>query len=189
VTLVYDADGIVMHFRKDLDMNNIEELKEFIAGHTRYSTMNSWNRTTSYANRVKLPGLPLTHEQEMTAFGLLEVDEFWERVREIQDDWAKERKYKWQTGFNGRSSGHIVLYRGGKHENGDVFTMPGQGVDEELDFEGWELLDYQDKAKFILEFDLLCDLVLTELVYCTDNYDVKEQVRMRPEAIHVMVEK
>jgi hypothetical protein len=186
--LKYDADGIVMHFRKELDMEDPEELQEFIKGHERYNLMNSWNRCTSYANCVKISHLPLTHDQASKAYELIDCEDFWFPINDLMREWAIERKHEWSVGFNGRSGGYIVLYKGGM-KDGRPFTWPGKSVDEELDFEGWELVDFQDKAKFILEFDLLCDTILTELVYYIENYDVKDEVVQVPKTVKVLVEK
>lgn len=186
--LKYDADGIIMHFRKELDMSDAGELQEFIREHKRYNTMNGWNRSTSYANCVKINHLPLTHDQMSKAYELIDCEEFWFPINDLMHEWAVERKHEWSVGFNGRSGGYIVLYKGGM-KDGRPFTWPGKSVDEELDFTGWELVDFQDKAKFILEFDLLCDTILTELIYYIENYDVKDEVVQVPKTVKVLVEK
>lgn len=186
-----DEDGFIKFFRKDLDMTNKEELREFLTKHYRYSTMNACNRSTSYANRVKLHGLPLTQAQRSTAYGLLDVDEVWMQIRELMDVFADAHNYEWQVGFNGRSSGYIVLYKGGKNPDGSVFTWPGQSVDDDpdYDFDGWELEDFQARAELVIEFDALCDAILTEFVYYIDNYDVVEETVMVPKKIKVLAEK
>jgi len=186
--LKYDSDGIVIHFRKELDMSDPEELQEFIKDHFRYPTMAHFNRSTSYANHVKISWLPLTHEQQMKAYDVIDCEDFWFPVNDLMREWSVERKHEWSAGFNGRSGGYIVLYKGGM-KDGRPFTWPGKSVGEELDFTDWELSDFQDKAKFILEFDLLCDTILTELVYYIENYDVKEETVQIPRKIKVLREK
>jgi hypothetical protein len=188
--LKYDSDGLVMHFRQELDMNDMAALREFLVEHPRYHTMHSWNRSTAYAQCVKLHWLPLTREQEMKASAIIECSEFWERVKELQDDFAAEHKFEWQTGFNGKSGGYIVLYRGGM-KDGRPFTWPGRSVDMEpdMDFYGWDLEDFQIRAEFVLEFDKLCDVILSELLYYVENYDVKDEVVSVPKTVKRLVEK
>lgn len=188
----YDPDGRIIHFRKELDMNNRQALQEFIESHFRYSTMNRWNGSTSWAHCVKVHHLPLTHDECMKAFDLLDVEEVNEGLQHIIREWEIERKFEWQVGFNGRSSGYIVLYRGGKHPDGRVFSWPGKSVDDayELDgFSNWELKDFQDKAKFISEFDLLADQLLTAFVGYLENYDVVDETVHVPRTVKVLVEK
>ena len=43
-----------MFYEQKVDRRSREQMVEFLAGHFRYNTMNSWNRGTSYANRVKV---------------------------------------------------------------------------------------------------------------------------------------
>lgn len=184
-----DPNGVIIHFRKELDMDNLEELKEFIESHARYYTLHSWNNSKSWSHCVKVHHLPLTHEECMKAFDLLEVDEVNEGIRDLIHEWEIARKFEWQVGFNGRSSGYIVLYSGGKRPDGQVFSWPGRGVDEDLDFTDWTLEDYQDKAKFISEFDLLADELLTAFVGYIENYDVQDEVIHVPRTVKVLVEK
>lgn len=185
----YDPNGVIIHFRKELNMSNKDELQEFIESHFRYNTMNSWNGSTSWAHRVKVHHLPLTHEECMKAFDLLDVEEVNEGIRDIIREWEIERKFEWQVGFNGRSSGYIVLYQGGKRPDGQVFAWSGRSVDADLDFTDWVLEDFQDKAKFISEFDLLADQLLTAFVGYIENYDVQDEVIHVPRTVKVLVEK
>ena len=45
---------------KTVDYTNRNEMIAFLTNHFRYSTMNSWNQMTSYANNVKLHNLLIT---------------------------------------------------------------------------------------------------------------------------------
>lgn len=95
-----------------------EEMVAFLRDHFRYDTMNSWNRSTSYARNVKIYNLGLTHEQEMRAHELLEVRNTFDEINEIIHEFGADHDFRWQAGFNGRSSGYIVLYQGGKRDKG-----------------------------------------------------------------------
>jgi len=41
-------------YYKEVDKRYKETLTKFLRKHFRYNTMNSWNRSTSYANNIKL---------------------------------------------------------------------------------------------------------------------------------------
>jgi len=41
-------------FYKQVDKRYRETMRKFLRKHFRYNTMNSWNRSTSYANNIKL---------------------------------------------------------------------------------------------------------------------------------------
>ncbi len=91
-----------------------EEMISFLQNHFRYDTMNSWNRSTSYARNVKIYILGLTHEQEMKAFEFIETPGALEDINLILQDFDENHDHEWQVGFNGRSGGYIVLYKGFK---------------------------------------------------------------------------
>ena len=181
----------IRHFEQDLAGHSAEELKEFLVWHRRYHTMNSWNKSTSYANCVKIDQLPLTRTQRDIAYDLLEVEEVWDDIRFLMDEYAREHKYKYQVGFNGRSAGYLVLYRRGQNPDGSIFTYPGKSFDMEpaMDFDGWELEDFQDRAAFVSRFDRLCDDILTAFVSFIDNYEVKNETVMVPKTVKVLVPK
>jgi hypothetical protein len=69
-----------MFFEKKVDLRSKHAMINFLSTHFRYNTMNSWNRATSYANRVKIPYLGLTREQANKAYELLATD-YWEELQ------------------------------------------------------------------------------------------------------------
>ena len=100
-------------FYKKIDMRSREAMIAFLENHFRYDTMNSWNRATSYANCVKIHALDLTHEQREKAWAMLDMAEVYDAIHGIIHEWSAEREWCWTAGFNGRSSGYLVLYQGG----------------------------------------------------------------------------
>lgn len=86
---------------------------EFLRGHFKYPTMNSWNNATSYAARVKIYDF-VPRDLQDRAFDLLDVEETYEPINEILGEWDREQGFQYQTGFKGRSCGYIVMYQGGK---------------------------------------------------------------------------
>lgn len=95
-----------------VDLRSRKAMINFLKKHYRYHTLNSWNCSTSYANNVKVYNLGLTSAEEDKLYELLEMSEFYDRISFYFDDFAREFNYQWQAGFNGRSSGYIVLYKG-----------------------------------------------------------------------------
>jgi len=93
-----------------------DRMIEYLAGHYRYPTMNSWNSATSYAHCIKIHHLCLTSREADACFALLDLEGcyeesgFGEELREFDRRWD----YAWQIGQNGRSGGYLALYQGGK---------------------------------------------------------------------------
>lgn len=102
------------HFSKKVDLRSRREMVEFLTNHFRYDTMNSWNCNSSYAHCVKVHDLGLTSEQINKAYELLDMEETYDNINDLIDEFAISHNYAWQVGFNGRSGGYLVLYQGGR---------------------------------------------------------------------------
>jgi len=105
-----------------------EEMIAFLRGHFRYYTMNSWNRSTSYARKIKIYSLGLTKEQESRAYDLIYVEDTFLEINEKIKEFSEGNGYRYQASFNGRNSGYIVLIQGGREtsENHSFCTNCGQ---------------------------------------------------------------
>lgn len=101
-------------FSKKVDLRNRKEMVEFLTSHFRYDTMNSWNRSTSYAHNVKVYNLELSKDQEDKLWEMIDTEEFYDEIQWLMDDFAEVHNYEWQVRFNGRSGGYLVLYQGGR---------------------------------------------------------------------------
>ncbi len=106
-----------MFYEQKVDRRSREKMVEFLAGHYRYNTMNSWNRGTSYANRVKIRNLGLTREQDSKAYDILNTD-YWDELNYVIDDFTSAMGGCYTIGSNGRSGGYLVLYRGEYYDPG-----------------------------------------------------------------------
>jgi hypothetical protein len=93
-------------------MRSREAMVAFLSSHGRYWTMNSWNRSTSYANCVKVHRLDLTPEQLRQAWDMLDMPEVYDAIHRVLGEWTEKHDWRWQVGFNGRSGGYLVLYQG-----------------------------------------------------------------------------
>lgn len=100
-------------FLKNVDMRTREAMTGFLRGHSRYWTMNSWNRSTSYANCVKVHRLDLTPEQLENAWAMLDMPQVYDAIHAVLEEWAVKHEWRSQISFNGRSGGYLVLYQGG----------------------------------------------------------------------------
>ena len=100
-------------FSRRVDKRSRAEMTAYLSGHFRYNTMNSWNRSTTYACNMKLYKLGLDRETEDKLWDMIQVPEFYERLNERIEDFNRQHNYLWQAGWNGRSGGYLVLYQGG----------------------------------------------------------------------------
>lgn len=105
-------------FSKRVDKRSRAEMTAYLSGHFRYNTMNSWNRSTSYACNMKLYKLGLDRGTEDKLWDMIQVPEFYERLNERIEDFNWQHNYLWQAGWNGRSGGYLVLYQGGTKPSG-----------------------------------------------------------------------
>ena len=105
-------------FSKRVDKRSRAEMTAYLSGHFRDNTMNSWNRSTSYACNMKLYKLGLDRGTEDKLWDMIQVPEFYERLNERIEDFNWQHNYLWQAGWNGRSGGYLVLYQGGTKPSG-----------------------------------------------------------------------
>ena len=70
-------------FNLKVDMRSREAMVAFLAGHFRYNTMNSWNRSKSYANCVKIHHLDLPREQMDKAWAMIYMPEVSEGIHSV----------------------------------------------------------------------------------------------------------
>lgn len=80
---------------------------------TRYYTMNSWNNSTAPAFNLKVHHVIPAHLRSKV-FEMMECENFYWPISDLVGEFGREHDYEWQAGFNGRSGGYLVLYRGGK---------------------------------------------------------------------------
>ena len=106
-------------YYKQVDKRSRKALVDFLKKHFRYHTMNSWNRSTSYANCIKLHQVDKPSDiEEDTWWQMLEVANWHEILNELLENFARQYDFAWRAGINGRSGGYVVLYRGGVKPSG-----------------------------------------------------------------------
>lgn len=105
-------------FFKKVDMRSRKAMIAFLSGHPRYYTMNSWNREHSYSHDLKLYNVGFDNETIGKLLDMLETEEYADAMRNCCQEFAEQHNFVWQAGFNGRCSGHLVLYSGGLEPSG-----------------------------------------------------------------------
>lgn len=160
-------------------MNRKQKI-EYLKSHFRYFTMNSWNRSTSYACKVKIYDF-VSRDLQDKAFEIMEQGIVYLSINTMLDDWAREYDYKWQIGFNGRSDGYLVLYQGGKHENGGLYSRLGLGTDQDEDFAEWDSASLTERVKLVQSFDKICQECKDEFLYYCNNYKVDKVIKVLEE--------
>ena len=100
-------------FHKEVDTTDRKAMVDFLKSHFRYYTMNSWNRSTAYANNVKIYNLGIEDKEvedkmySLTYMSEDTADVFFD-VHELVRGFVRDTGY--DAGFNGRSGGYLVMY-------------------------------------------------------------------------------
>lgn len=102
----------MISFYREVDLRSRSAMTDFLTLHFRYFTMNSWNRSQSYACNLKLYNLGLKQEIENKLYDLMDTQEFFYARNELLDEFGQRHQYQWQAAMNGRSGGYLVLYQG-----------------------------------------------------------------------------
>jgi hypothetical protein len=106
-------------FYKEIDKRYREAMTAFLQKHFRYNTMNSWNKSTSYANNIKLHNIDKPDDIDSdTWWEMLGITEWQQKLNDLLEDFGRRHEWQWQAGINGRSGGYVVLYSGGIKPSG-----------------------------------------------------------------------
>ena len=77
----------------------------------RYHTMNSWNNSMAPAYNLKVHKV-ISPKYLDRVFELMDKEGFYDEINDMIHTFSFVHDYEWQAGFNGRSGGYLVLYRG-----------------------------------------------------------------------------
>jgi len=115
-------------FQQKVDMRSRQKMIDFLQNHYRYNTMNSWNASTSYAHCIKVHRLGLNRKQEDKAFQLIQCEDAYDHLSDYWRCFGEDHDHNYQICFNGRSSGYLVMVRGGwkYSEHKSYCTVCGQ---------------------------------------------------------------
>lgn len=151
-----------MFYVKGIDITNDKQMFNFLKNHYQYYTMNSWNGLRSIANNVKIYKLGLSGDC-WTALNFLREDDYL-TINIMIEEWEYEHK-GYKVGFNGSSSGYLVLYNDNDNRN----VLPDE-ITESEDYEEYKRWckeycgsvkgnrsDLVFYTKLVQDFDKLCD--------------------------------
>ena len=144
---------------------------------TRYYTMNSWNGSKSLAYNLKIYNI-IDRELQDACYELLDTEYFYaDYINPIV--YAFERKYnhEWQAGFNGRSGGYLVLYKGGINSDGRRYCKPGMNIE-----------DNEVPSEVKKDFRKLAVDIVKTAEYMAKNYKVEEEEILVPKKVKVLKE-
>jgi len=164
-------------FIAKVDTRSRKTMVNYLAGHFRYSTMNSWNDCTSYAHNMKLYNLGLNKKVQDRLWELIECEDFYHSINDTIADFDAVHRYGWQAGFNGRSGGYLVLYQG-EYVDRQVRCFPGRSTDQGEDFADWDMDSLRERVKLVQEFDELAERVLREAAYLAEHYEAADEERL-----------
>ena len=106
-------------YYKEVDKRYKESMIKYLRKHFRYNTMNSWNKSTSYANNIKLYNIDKPKDiDDDTFWEMIGITEWQEKLSDLLEDFGRKHEWQWQAGINGRSGGYVVLYKGGIKPSG-----------------------------------------------------------------------
>lgn len=173
-------------FTRNVADNRVSMIN-FLTKHFRYYTSNPWNRSTSYANNVKLQNLEIPDELREKAYDFigLECPEYQYAIQELINDFRHETGY--DAGFNGRSSGYIVLYKRERDRLGRPITVPGRSIDADTDFKYWSINELKERVNLVCRFDKLCNDIRDTFLWYLENSEIKEIEVVRTEKQTVVV--
>ena len=141
---------------------------EFLKNHERYWTMNSWNGSSSYANNVKIYNLGMDHDLEMKAYDLLAEEGFNDLLTSDYEFLIErfEEETGYTIGFNGRSSGYLVLYDK---------ERPATSIDSHEDFEEWNRAEVEERYNLVKRFDDYCGYFVDDFKDIVENVTIREE--------------
>lgn len=159
-----------MHKTKEIKMSRKtkKEMIEFLKNHERYWTMNSWNGSSSYANNVKVYNLGMDHDLEIKAYELLAEEGFYDLLASNYEFLIErfEEETGYTIGFNGRSSGYLVLYDK---------EHPATSIDSHEDFEGWNRAEVEERYNLVKRFDDYCGYFVDDFKDIVENVTIREE--------------
>lgn len=173
-----------MFYTYNVDISNTKSMWNFLKEHYSYYTMNSWNRSKSIANNVKLHRLNLEGDWTVVMKYLFDESDSGLLQMYIEDEIRafEEANPYYEVGFNGRSGGYLVLYPKDKTTTVLPECVDDYDTYEEFKYDcsyyrGERVSDYnrelRDTVEVVREFDRLCDR-LRDLVndYSKKSFDV-----------------
>lgn len=175
------------YFDKTTGIKTLTGKFDYIKNHFTYWPYASWNGGRHIANKVKVDEMDLGRSRLDRVFEMMDADSdgYWFHINNYLEYECDEAKL--EVGFNGRSSGYLVLYSEDRYCP-DALKGEYGNYDSYRDWladyaEGWDYRAAQYDLRCMIErdfetvraFDQLCDNMRENLIYMADNYEVEEE--------------
>ena len=141
----------------------------------RYWTMNSWNGSESLAYNLKIYNV-IDKDLQDKVYEMLGLDELYDDINALIREFDWFHNYEWQAGFNGRSGGYLVLYKGGIKDS-RPYSRPGLNIEDD------EVPTHVKKAFRKLALD-----IVKHTEYMAKHYVVAEEEITKIETVKVLKE-
>lgn len=168
-------------FYQKVNKSSREAMTDFLTRHYRYNTMNSWNRSTSYANKVKLTNLDIPSELHDLAYdvasGAVEAPDWDIFFARTVTDFYQRTGY--HIGFNGRNAGYLVLYEAQANTDGTYSIYLGRPIDMYEDFAEWDMSDLRRRVDLVQDFDRTCDRLREGFIFMLEHYTTGEYTEVK----------
>lgn len=128
----------------------------------KYFTMNSWNKSTAPAYNLKVYNV-IPSNLRNKVYELMECEDFYFYINDLINDFSINNDYIWQAGFNGRSGGYLVLYKGGVKDK-KPFCYPGKNIELE-----------EVPEEVLKEFELLAQDIVQYTIDLANSANIKEE--------------
>jgi len=127
----------------------------------RYHTMNSWNLSKAPAYNLKVWDV-IPNDLTDKVFDMMECEDFYDDINIMIHNFGEKHDFEWQAGFNGRSGGYLVLYKGGV-KNKQIVCYPGKDIEDD------EVPD-----DIMEDFDRLAHDIVESVIYKAKSCIIKE---------------
>jgi len=155
-----------MFFEKKVDLRSRQAMVSFLRSHPRFHSM--------YSNCTKIYRLGLTRQQLVRAWGFLDTD-YWLEIRYPIEKFTEETGRRYTIGVNGRSGGHLVLYKGEFY--GPIYD---ENMIPDMDL---STSDLRERVELVCRFDRACDEIRDAFIRLLDNCKVVEETVMVPKTV------
>lgn len=109
-------------------ITSIKDMRTHLENHFRYHTMNSWNGSQSFAANVKVHRLPWDGKMPNEVYDFTNPDlGAYRGVEKLIREFTEKMGGAYTIGFNGRSSGYMVLYQSEYKDTGHKSYCPDCG--------------------------------------------------------------
>ena len=177
-------------FFRAVDFRSRSAMADFLQSHFRYPTMNSWNRSTSYACNLKIHNLKLVTEIADKLYDMICTQEFFSAQSALLAEFGEQqpsgyksycprcgqKNYQEATASNNTCGVCRQPTRMNfPHTHMQVVTYPGRGTDDGEDYEDWSMYELRERVKLVQELERLADRMVDKAIHLVRHYDVAEE--------------